>query len=63
MFDLEKQQAVATWIGGEKALCSGKVIRRPGRIICTETGADAVRQKGIRPVIVTGGVPTLNRTF
>jgi len=63
VFDLERQKPVASFIGGEKALWNGRPVHRPGHLITTEAGAAAVHRAGIEPLIVPGGVPTLDRRF
>ena len=61
IYDPVSQRAVHSLVKGRFLLRDGRAVGREARIVCTEAGVEAVRRAGLEPVVVTGGVPTLDR--
>ena len=61
IYDPVAQRAVHSFVKGEFLLRDGRAVGREARIVCTEAGVEAVRRAGLEPVVVSGGIPTLDR--
>ena len=61
IYDPVAQRAVHSLVKGRFLLRDGRAVGHEARIVCTAAGVEAVRRAGLEPVVVTGGVPTLDR--
>lgn len=61
IYDPVAQRAVHSLVKGRFLLRDGRAVGREARIVCTEAGVEAVRRAGLEPVVVSGGIPTLDR--
>lgn len=61
IYDPVSQRAVHSLVKGRFLLRDGRAVGREARIVCTEAGVEAVRRAGLEPVVVSGGIPTLDR--
>ena len=55
--------AVHSFVRGAPVLSNRSVIGTGGSILTTYSGVEAVRCKGLKPIVVNGGIPTLDRRF
>ena len=61
IYDPVAGRAVHSLVKGRFLLRDGRTTGRGARIVCTESGAAAVRRAGLEPVLAPGGVPALDR--
>ncbi len=61
IYDLNTQKAVASFVKGKTVLKGGQVHGTNGTMICTEQGAQYVRDHGIEALVVDPGQPVEER--
>lgn len=61
VYDPMTQKAQFSFVAGKPILYQGRSIGQKGRIICTQAGEKAVRNLGLEPIVVTGGIACIDR--